>query len=67
MMLHFLFKSPSRITGIMIASIGGKRTDLIRRNGHSLQLDSPPPIQSCPTAVVLLPRSHLIDNRAVRS
>jgi len=60
--------SPSRVglTGIMIASLRDLGTGLTRRSGYFRKVGSPPPIQSCPTDVVLLPRSHLIANRAVR-
>ena len=54
------------LTGIMIASRRDLGTGLTRRSGYFRKVGSPPPILSCPTDVVLLPRSHLIANRAVR-
>jgi hypothetical protein len=54
------------LTGIMIASLRDLRTGLTRRSGYFHNVGSPRPLLSRPTDVVLLPRSHLIANRAVR-
>jgi len=54
------------LTAVMIASPRNLKTGLTRRSGYFRKVGSPPPILSCPTDVVLLPRSHLIANRAVR-